>query len=149
MPTVDQPFNCSGVDGSIRLYRDKLVVDSNVWGGSKSHELPLKQIKAVVVERKSVMPYATLTILAAAVAVLARYNALWFLVNLAQDNQVIASSAALAATAICAIPAVLRAIFVSVSITRNGDPAYFRINYVPLRPGKRLAKQFQDLTAGS
>ncbi len=147
--TVEESFNCSGVNGSIKLYPSRLVIDSKEWGGSKSHEVPLKRITAVVVERKSVMPFATLTILAAAAAVLTRYNALWFLVNLTRDNMVMATSAALATTVICAIPLVLRTFFVSVSISWDGDPPSFRVSFVPLRPGKRLAKQFQDLTMGS
>jgi hypothetical protein len=147
--TLEESFNCSGVTGSIKLYPSKIVIDRKEWGGSKSHELPLKRITAVVVERKSVMPFATLTILAAAAAVLTRYNALWFLVNLTRDNLVMVSSAALAAAVICAIPTVLRTFFVSVSITWDGDPPSFRVSFVSIRRGKRLAKQFQDFTMGS
>jgi hypothetical protein len=147
--TVEESFNCSGVNGSIKLYPGRLVVDSKELGGSKSHELPLNRITAVVVERKSVVPFAIITILAAAAAVLTRYNALWFLINLTRDNVVVVSSAALAAAIICAIPTVIRAFFVSVSITWDGEPPSFRVSFVPLRRGKRLAKQFQDLTMGS
>ena len=149
MPAVEEPFNCNGLVGSIKLYNDRMVIASKEWGISKSYQLPIERIKSVVVERKSVVPFATLTLLSAIVAVIGRYNALWFVVNLSAQNAEGVSSTALFITILCAIPTVFRMLFVRVSITWDGDPTSFRVGFVPVRPGKRLAQKFQQLLGWS
>ncbi len=146
MPAVEEAFNCSGVTGSVSLYRDRMVINSK-WGVSKSYQLPLKRLHAVVIERKSVIPFATLTILAAAMTIVIRYNKLWFLVDLAPKNAGTVSAVALFATVVFVFPTFIRTLFVSVTITWDGDPTTFRVGFVPVRPGKRLAKKFQELSA--
>lgn len=132
--------------GSINLYNDRMVINSKEWGVSKSYQLPINRIKSVVVERKSVIPFATLTIIAAATILVGRYNALWFLVNLTPQNAQTVSSCALIVSVVSAIPTLVRMLFVSVSITWDGNPTSFRVGFVPLRPGKRLAQKFQELS---
>lgn len=149
MPAVEEPFNCSGLVGSISLHNDRMVITGKEWGISKSYQLPIERIRSVVVERKSVIPFATLTLLAAVAAVITGYNALWFLYNLSPKNAQIVSSAALFVTVISAIPTLFRIFFVSVSITWDGDPTYFRVGFVPVHPGKRLAQKFHQSQAWS
>jgi hypothetical protein len=132
--------------GSINLYYDRMVINSKEWGVSKSYQLPLNRIRSVVVERKSVIPFATLTLIAAATMLVVRYNALWFLVNLTPQNAQTVSSYALFVSVVSAIPTLIRILFVSVSITWDGNPTSFRVGFVPLRPGKRLAQKFQELS---
>ncbi len=144
MSKVEESFSCGGMNGSIRLYPERMVINSKALGVSKTYQLPLNRIRTVVVERKSVIPFATLTIFAAALIGVTRYNVLWFLVNLSPAVAGFLSSAALLATIICAVPVVLRMLFVSVTITWDGDPTSFRVGFVPARPGKRLAKRFQE-----
>ncbi|MGD0689668.1 MAG: hypothetical protein ABSA50_07855 [Candidatus Bathyarchaeia archaeon] len=146
MPSHEESFNCGGLVGSINLYNDRMVINSKEWGVSKSYQLPIKRIRSVVVERKSVIPFATLTVIAAATILLARYNALWFLVNLTPQNAQTISSYALLVSVVSAIPTLIRIIFVSVSITWDGNPRSFRVGFVPLRRGKRLAQKFQELS---
>jgi len=147
--TVEKPFNCRGLNGFINLYRNRMVLESKGWTNSASYELPIERIRAVVVERKSVIPSATLTVLAAAVTLLAKYNALWFLVNLTPENIGKVSSVALLIAVVCAIPTLLRTFFVNVSVTWDGKPATFRVGFVPVRSAKRLAKHFQELSTWS
>jgi hypothetical protein len=132
--------------GSINLYNDRMVINSKEWGVSKSYQLPIKRIRSVVVERKSVIPFATLTLIAAAMILMARYNALWFLVNLTPQNAQTVSSYALLVSVASVVPTLIRILFVSVSITWDGNPTSFRVGFVPLRPGKRLAQKFQELS---
>jgi len=141
-----ESFNCGGLVGSINLYNDRMVINSKEWGVSKSYQLPINRIRSVVVERKSVIPFATLMLIAAATMLVTRFNALWFLVNLTPQNEQTVSSYALLISVVSAIPTLIRIFFVSVSITWNGNPTTFRVGFVPLRPGKRLAQKFQELS---
>lgn len=122
-----------------------MIIASKEWGISKSYELPIERITSVVVERKNVVPFATLTLLSAIVTVVGRYNALWFLVNLSFKNSQMLSATAFFITVLLATPTVFRVLFVRVSITWDGDPTTFRVGFVPVRPGKRLAQKFQEL----
>jgi len=149
LPAVEEPFNCRGLVGSISLHNDRMVITGKEWGVSKSYQLPIERIRSVVVERKSVIPFATLTLLAAVVAVIAGYNVLWFLFNLSPENAQIVSLAALFVTVVGAIPTLFRILFVSVSITWDGDPTSFRVGFVLVHPGKRLARKFQQSPAWS
>ena len=141
---VEESFKCGGMNGSIQLYRDRMVIHSKTVGFSKTYRLPLKRIRTVVVERKSVIPFATLMIFAAGLAEVIKYNAIWFLVNFPPAVAAFLTSAAFLASIVSAVPFVLRTLFVSVTITWDGDPTSFRVGFVPIRPGKRLAKRFQE-----
>ena len=146
MPSQEESFNCRGLVGSIDLYNDRMVINSKEWGVSKSYQLPINRIRSVVVERKSVIPFATLTLIAAATTLIARYNALWFIINLTPQNAQSISSYALLVSIVSAIPTLIRVLFVSVSISWDGNPTSFRVGFVPVRPGKRLAQKFQELS---
>ena len=149
MPPHGDSFNCVGLVGSISLYNDRVVINSNEWGISKSYQLRIERIKSVVVESKSVIPFAILTIIAAAMAIITKYNALWFLVNLTPQVAQTVGSGALLLSAISAIPTAVRVLFVGVSITWDGNPTTFRVGFVPRRPGKHLAQKFQESSSWS
>ena len=149
MPTAEKRFKCSGLTGSITLNQENLVVDSKEFGFSKSYELPIGRIRAVMIERKSVIPFATLTLLAAVVAVIVRYNGLWFLIPLTPNTAKALSSIGLIAAALCAVPTLARTLFVSVSISWEGEPHSIRIGFVPAQRGKQFAKKLQELSAWS
>jgi len=115
----------------------------------RSYELPIDRIRTVVVERKSVIPFATATVLAAVSAVVAKYNALWFIINLTPENMTRISTIAFGLMVLCAIPAMSRALFVSVAISWDGQPASFRARFVPARQGRGLAAKFQAISLES
>jgi hypothetical protein len=149
VPTVEKRFKCSGLTGSITLYQENIVVDSKELGFSKSYELPVGRIRAVMIERKSVIPFATLTVLAAIAAVVARYNGLWFLILLAPATAHTLSTIAVLVAVLCALPTLVRTLFVSVSISWDGEPHSIRVGLVPARIGKQFAKKLQELSAWS
>ncbi len=144
-----QLFSCRGANYSITLYSDRIIMKDTRWANSKSFELPVDRIRSVIVERKSVIPFATVTIVAAILTVFAKYNALWFLANFTAENSGKISTIGLLASIVCAIPTIFRALFVNVSITWDGQPATFRARLVPARLGRRLTERFQELTARS
>lgn len=141
---MEESFKCRGMNTLIQLYQDRIVLSSKALGLSNTYELPLKRIRSVIVERKSIIPFATLTIVAVVLMVIIRYNALWFLIDLAPGVSGFLSSVALLVAVISLVPVALRAFFVKVIITWDGDPTYFRVGLVSLPSGKRLAKRFQE-----
>jgi hypothetical protein len=143
-----QSYRCRGTNYSVALNSDRMILDAR-WRSSNSYELPIKRIRTVIVERKSVMPFATLTILAAIGAVVAKYNALWFLVNLTPDTAGRISVILAAASVILALPTLSRALFVSIAVTWDGQPSTFRIRFVSAYRGRHLARLFEELSSGS
>ena len=138
---------CKGVNGSITLYADRMVVKHG--GVTHLHEIPLAQIRAVLVERKRVIPFAAITVLSVAVTILVKYNPIWFLANLSDKDSTKVGIIALAIATASVIPVILRSAFVNVSIRFEGDPLMVRLGFVSVRPAKRLAKRFRELSAGS
>jgi hypothetical protein len=116
------------------------------WVSSNSYELPIRRIRSVIVERKSVMPFATMTTLAAIGAAVARYNSLWFLVNLSPDASGRLGAILVAASILLAVPALSRALFVNITISWDGQPSIFRIRFVSAHRGRGLARKFQELS---
>jgi hypothetical protein len=148
--TADERLlKCRGGFGAITLYVDKMIIDESSWRIAKSYELPVTRIRAVIVERKSVIPFATIMVLIAIATVAVKYNALWFLVNLTPPTAALMSMTMLAICVVSAIPALLRAIFVNVAVTWDGEPSSFRVRFVPAHMGRRLAKRFHEASTGS
>jgi len=146
---VDQEcLKCRGV-GTITLCRERMIIDESGWVNVKSHELPVKKIKSVIVERKSVIPFATITVLGAIAAAISKYNALWFLVNLSPPTEAWLSMAAIAICVISMIPTLSRTIFVNVVVTWHGEPSSFRLRFVPTHSARRLARRFLEVSTGS
>ena len=147
MPSAEELIGCRGVNGSISLSKDKMVIRSEGFGSVQFREMALNKITAVVVERKSVIPFATLTILASAVTVSAWYNALWFLINLTQQDILTITSGGLSAAVVCAVPLMFRLVFVNVLVRSEGEPNALIVRFVPVRQAKRLARRFRELSS--
>ncbi len=149
MPTAEGLVDCRGVNGSISLSKEKMVVRSEGFGLVQFREMPLNKITAVVVERKGVIPFATLTILAATITALASYNPLWFLFSLTQQETLIVTTAGLSAAVVCAIPTLFRLLFVNVLVRSEGEPNALIIRFVLIRRAKRLARRFREFSSTS
>lgn len=149
MEKHENPMKCRGGFGTITLWPDRMVIDEASWRIAKTYALPIMRVQSVIVERKSVIPFATVMILSAVVAVIFKYNAFWFIVNLNPLIENSLSVVALGITLIAMIPALLRSVFVNVQVTWDGDPSYFRLRLVPIRVGRRLANRFQELSEES
>jgi len=147
LPSAEESIDCRGVNGSISLSKDKMVSRSEGFGSVQFRDMPLNKITAVVVERKSVIPFATLTILATAIAVSAWYNALWFLINLTQQDILTITSGGLIVAVVCVIPMMFRLLFVNVLVRSEGEPNALIVRLVPVRQAKRLAKRFRELSS--
>jgi hypothetical protein len=149
LPSSEQLIGCRGVNGSINLSEDKMIVRSESFGSVQFREMALNKITTVVVERKSVIPFATLTILAATATALAWYNALWFLINLTQPDILIITVCGFSAAVVCAIPMIFRLFFVNVLVRAEGEPNALIIRFVLVRQAKRLARRFRELSSSS
>jgi hypothetical protein len=149
VPVDEKVLRCRGGFGTILLHADRMTISESSWRIAKSYELPIKRVRSVIVERKSVMPFATTMILSAIIAVVVKCNGLWFLVSLNPKASMSISSAILAVAAISAVPTLLRGIFVNVEVTWDGNPSYFRVRLIPNRMGRRLASRFRELSEGS
>jgi len=142
-------FTCKGVNYSVTLQADKMVIKKALRGKADVHELPIELVGAVIIRRKNVVPFAGFTALAAIATVLVRYNALWFLVNLTTAGEARFGTIALIATLLFAIPTVSYALFVDVAITWAGTPQSFLVRFVPTQQGRNLARRFQGASSGN
>ena len=149
MPVAEELIDCRGINGSISLSKDKMVVRSEGFGLVQFRELPINKITAVVVERKSVIPFAMLTILAATIAAIAADNPFWFLFNLTQQETLIVTMAGVSASVVCAIPTLFRLLFVNILVRSEGEPNALIIRFVLVRRAKRLARQFREFSSTS
>ena len=147
MPSAEKLIGCRGVNGSISLSKDKMVIRSEGFGSVEFREVALNKVTAVVVERKSVIPFATLTILASMVTVSAWYNALWFLINLTEQGILMITSGGLSVAVVCAVPMMFRLLFVNVLVRSEGEPNALIVRLVPVRQAKRLARRFRELSS--
>jgi hypothetical protein len=143
---LQEPVRCRGINGSITLSKDNLHIIGGGLGSIEAHEIPFSQVSAVVVQRKSVVPFATLTILAVVVVLISKYNALWFVIDLSRTGLLI-TPIAVGVAILCAIPTVLRLNFVNVSIRSSGSLLTVRL--VPIRSARKLARSFSEMSAGS
>ncbi len=141
-------YTCKGLNYTVSLSEDSMTLKSTGWIGSGSHELPVKRVKAVIVLRKSIVPYAAFTVLSAIAAVLMRFNAFWFLINLSPDQEALLGNIAILTTALFAVPSISRALFVDVIISWSGRPASFLVRFVPTDQGRRLTRRFNRLSSG-
>ena len=148
LPEVKE-FTCKGINYSVTLRSDKMIIKKALWGKADFHELPVQSISAVIVRRRSIVPFAGFTTLAAIATVLVRYNALWFLVNLSTVAEVTSSTVALLATVLFAIPTIGYALFVDVAITWGSTPKSFLVRFVPAQQGRSLARRFHRISTGN
>ena len=132
---------CHGGNYSILLQSEYILL-RNSWRRRSTQRIPLRDIRSVVVERKSVVPFAAITILALIGTTALKYNALWFLLDLSSDNKF--SAAAFIAILIFAAPTLSRILFVNVTISTSTDS--WRVRFVPAPDGKRLVKELQEFS---
>ena len=147
--TEVKEFTCKGVNYSVTLQSDKMIIKKALGGKADFHELPIQHVGAVIVRRRSVVPFAGFTALAAIATVLVRYNAFWFLVNLSTVGAATFGTIALLATVLFAIPTVGYALFVDVAITWGGTPESFLVRFVPTQQGRSLARRFHGVSTGN
>jgi hypothetical protein len=136
--------NCTGMNYSIKLDADQMTLENTRWSKHESHQFPLGDISAIIVERKTVMPFATLTVLAVIATFITKMNLLWFLVELSLFYRTELSTIALLFVILFAIPTLARSLFVNVSVSCDGRSNSFLVRFVPVRQGRRLASQFQN-----
>ena len=146
MPETKELFVCRGGKYVISLHADRMVIKGTGWKNTKTYELPLGRVMSVIVERKSVIPFATATLLAAIIAVLSKYNALWFLINLTLEERGQFSMIALLVSILSAIPTIMRALFVNMTVRWDGEPSCFHLRFVLSSGGRRLARRFHELS---
>jgi hypothetical protein len=144
----NKEFTCRGLNYSVALGPDAMTIGKTRWGRLDSHELPFSRISSVIVRRKSIMPFATLTALGAIATVLIRFNLLWFLVDLSQAEQAALSTIPFIITVLCAIPTASRALFVEIAISWGGKPESFLVRFVPQQQGRALAEKFHRAAGG-
>ena len=144
---MQDSVRCRGINGSITLSKDNLhIIGGGGLGSAEPREIPFSHVSAVVVQRKSVVPFATLTILAVVAVLISKYNALWFVIDLSRMGTLI-TPIGIGVAVLCAIPTVLRLVFVNISIRSGGSLLTVRL--VPVRSARRLARSFSVMSSGS
>jgi len=143
---LDEPVRCRGINGSIKLSTDTMQLIGGALGSTELHEVPYSDVSAVVVQRKSVIPFATLSILASALALIAKYNALWFVIDLSRAG-IYLTPVGLGIAVLSAVSTLLRLMFVNVLVRFSGGPLTLRL--VTVRSAKRLARRFSEMSTGS
>jgi len=138
-----------GVDASITFHGDVMTVRTGGWVKTKAHELPVKRVESVLIQRKGVVPFAALTLMAAIAAVVAGFNALWFLIPLDPPRNLQVATVAMIAGVLFAIPTLSRVLFVNVVINWDGRPKSFLVHFVRAGSGRRLARRFHRISAGT
>jgi hypothetical protein len=145
MPSSEHTLSCRGINGSIELSRDNMRVSGAGIELSQSADIPYEEVSAVLVQRKSVVPFATLTILAAVATLLARFNPLGYFMDVRQI-QFLVTPIALGLGILFAAVTLVRSCFVSVSV--RSTRGLFTVRFVPVRSGKRLAQSFSEISTG-
>jgi len=138
-----ESYICNGGNYSILLQSDWVILRPKAWPKRSLHKIPLRDIRSVIVERKSVMPFATLTVISTIAAIALRFNAFWFVMDLSPNSRikVLANLAVL----ILVAPTLLRLLFVNVVISSITLESW-RIRFVSARSGKRLVTKFHELS---
>ena len=115
-------------------------------GRMRRYEVPMDRIKSIVVERKSVVPFAALTILSALTTLLIGYGPLPYLINLSPENMGRSTMIGALACIIFALPSISRLLFVNVYVSWDTAPGSLLIRFVTSHSGKRLADTFLEMS---
>jgi len=145
MGSGKEVLRCRGLTHSIAFDEERIVLRNLVSWGPRSVELPVKQVEAVVVQRKSVMPFAAGAILAAIATVVLRLGLVGPQLNQTGFTDSLAE-ATWALVFLMLIPTLTRAIFVNVLITTQSGVESWRVRYVPAAAGRRLARRFHTVS---
>ena len=147
MPTSEEDaVKCRGVNGSVTITKDGMRITGAGLAAPEVHEIPYSDVSAVVVERKSFVPVAILTFIAAIAVIWVNDNPIWLIVNLTSAQYPV-TAIALPIAIISGALMVLRLTFVDVTIRSTRGPITLRL--VPTRSGKRLARRFSQASLRS
>lgn len=144
----ESPYVCYGGNCTISMDSQNIVLRPKRWMNKLEQMIPLNRISSIIVQRKSVMPFITMTMLTAIVGMIVKYNSLWFLVDLTADISSKGSVIVFIIALSCAVPTLSRILFVNVVITSASSETWL-VRFVTAKSGLRLASKFQELTAGS
>ncbi len=142
-------FRCAGIDGSVSLREDEMTITTRVFARKKVHNLAVARVESVLVQRKSVVPFLSLTLIAVIAAVVAQFNALWFLIALDPPRNTQVATVAILFGVVFAIPTLARALFVNVLVIWVGRPKSFLVHLVLVGSGRRLARRFHRISGGA
>ncbi len=141
-------LKCSGSNYSIALdfTAHEMVIHSRGIQVTKPYKLPVDRIRAVVLQRKSVVPFATMMVMSLLTTLILKYNGLWPLIKLTSENIAKSSMICAIVTVILALPTLSRILFVNISVTWDGEPISWLIRFVPARSGRRLVRAFPEMS---
>jgi hypothetical protein len=139
-------YKCAGWNYAVTLDSSSERVIMRQTVGRRHYEVPMDRIKSIVVERKSVVPFAALTILSALTTLLIGYGPLPYLINLSPENMGRSTMIGALACMIFALPSISRLLFVNVYVSWDTDPSSLLIRFVTSHSGKRLADTFLEMS---
>ncbi len=142
-----QLYKCTGWNYAITLDSGaERVIMRRTVGRTRRYEVSMDRIKSIVIERKSVVPFAALTILSALTTLLIGYGPLPFLISLSPENVARSTMIGALACMIFALPSISRLLFVNVYVSWDTNPSSLLIRFVPSHSGKRLADTFLEMS---
>ena len=140
-------YKCAGWNYTITLdSSSESVIMRQTVGRTRRYDVPMDRIKSIVVERKSVVPFAALTILSALTTLLVGYGPLPYLINLGPENMGRSTMIGALACMIFALPSISRLLFVNVYVSWDTAPSSLLIRFVTSHSGKRLADTFLEMS---
>jgi len=122
------------------------VIIRQTLGRTRRYEVPVNHIRSIVVERKSVVPFAALAILSALTTLLIGYGPVPYLISLGPANMGKSTLIGALACMIFALPSISRILFVNVYVSWDAEPRSLLIRFVPSQSGKRLADMFLEMS---
>ena len=141
-------YDCGGGNYSVSMNSETLVISSRSWFHGHPHQIPLNNVRSVIVERKSLMPVASSAVLAGIIGVLLRDSALWFPLDLNSNISGKISVLAFLAATLLAVPTIERAVFVNVIIS-SLNAGTWHVRFVTSNAGRNLAARFLELSSGA
>ncbi len=149
MAQTRRPCTCQGSNFTITLSKSVLHLSARGFM-SDSFEIPVGRIRSVIIERKAVVPFAVFVVILAIAAVIFYYNALWFIFNLSsQYSRTLLAEVSALASGLFLVPLICRLGFVNVKVSWQGDPEVLQVNFVPAPQGRRLAREFREISTES
>lgn len=144
----DDSYVCKGANYSVSMNPHTLTVRSKGWRHEFERQIPLGDVRSVVVERKSLVPVASSAILAGIIGVVVKFNALWFIFDLNANISGRLSIIAFLVAALLAIPSFERVFFVNIVIS-SLNAETFRVRFVASNAGKTLTARFLEFSSGA
>jgi len=147
MMVTREVFKCAGLNYAITLdcFLERVIIRQTLWRPGR-YEVSFDQIRALVIERRSIVPFAALTILSAITTMLIGYGPLPSLIHLTPENMSRSTMIGAAACILFALPSVSRLLFVNVAVSWERPPHSLLVRLVPSHSGKRLASMFMEMS---